>query len=513
MIYLFRAIHVTGTGLTVGSILALMALYGRRGNPLIDAPEYIPWTLAFFVLGIGLFMLGGALGSDLPPFDRRQARIRNAATQPGLNNTAQTSSERVAAHNSQVMTDYLNGKSDVDFDTFSDAVGGRLRPPPRTEDEVRRNAEVASLDLTASPVRLKVMVPPRPSDSWIGGNPSMPDGMAWPEVDGKPAMFYAQIAAHALPADLWGWQGPRSGWLLIFGPSDYTHGDAIVLHSEERGTERKRPVGQVFKYFRYGEYDKHAQLIMGDKGLQPPRWPVEILPTTETARPAEIKEGNAQSFFRINEEGWLPFDWETLQLLMAQLIHQIEFSIKARSQYGQSPQSEDIIASLDVHLPSLRQLEELVRVRSEQVPFSLAERDRILDVLKTLSYAEYVQRDGQQKRIKASLLGKLQNSDYAALHDARAKHVYVANPADLPSSVRDLLEPQWQAVADDEIVTMGTDSDRFEQYGVANIIELVPSRLFSWSFGDYSNFAVMLRVDDLLDGDWSKSFAMDNHGL
>jgi len=51
--------------------------------------------------------------------------------------------------------------------------------------------------------------------SWLGGRPRLPDGMAWPEVDGTPLQFIGQLDCRAFPENLWGGLGPRDGWLAI----------------------------------------------------------------------------------------------------------------------------------------------------------------------------------------------------------------------------------------------------------------------------------------------------------
>ncbi|UYV37839.1 YwqG family protein [Rhodobacteraceae bacterium D3-12] len=51
-------------------------------------------------------------------------------------------------------------------------------------------------------IRLRPVVPIHrgmPIHSWLGGAPHMPDDMAWPMADGKPALFLAQISCSQLP--------------------------------------------------------------------------------------------------------------------------------------------------------------------------------------------------------------------------------------------------------------------------------------------------------------------------
>lgn len=57
---------------------------------------------------------------------------------------------------------------------------------------------------------------------WIGGGPCLPQGAQWPQSDGAPAIFLAQIDLAALPGGLWHGYGPRDGWLRLFLGADGT---------------------------------------------------------------------------------------------------------------------------------------------------------------------------------------------------------------------------------------------------------------------------------------------------
>ena len=517
MLYAARLVYLAGAAIAAVGIVFLVLLVGRRSDPLIDAPEFIPLTIGAMIFGVGIVFVAQVMGNDLAPHlpGYRPAGRAPAPAAPPAPRRAET----VQDYNEQVVTRHLQGDTSIDIDMFDDAVHGRLRPPSRSDAEIRRDAEIASLDLAGHPVRLQVLVPPEPSDSWVGGNPSMPADMPWPESGGKPAKFYAQIACHHLPPKIWGWQGPRAGWLLIFGPEEGAHhGNALVVHTTELGQERPRPYGQVFRYYQYGAYDDIAQLMMGDAGLQPPKWPVRVVPTTEGARPAEVPDRNAKDGFNTQDPGWEPFDWETLVAWIAEVIWMTEKSRKLRFKLPEDLADEvdpkDLTAGVQRVLVDLRKLEAAVQEAKAAAPYDPELRDAVLAAVKNLSFTDLDRRDGEFFGMKQTHPHTLLiNSDYAALHDMRARHVYTRDPSALPPAVRDLLVPQWQAVAEDEIITMGGDTSHFEQEGAASILELVPSRLFSWTFGDYSNFAILLRADDLLDGHWDKAFAVDNHGL
>lgn len=68
---------------------------------------------------------------------------------------------------------------------------------------------------------------------WIGGAPCLPQGAHWPQSDGAPATFLAQIDLSALPHGLWRGYGPRDGWLRLFLRAD---GTPHLLRTPLKGT-------------------------------------------------------------------------------------------------------------------------------------------------------------------------------------------------------------------------------------------------------------------------------------
>lgn len=68
---------------------------------------------------------------------------------------------------------------------------------------------------------------------WIGGAPCLPQGAHWPQSDGAPATFLAQIDLSALPHGLWRGYGPRDGWVRLFLRAD---GTPHLLRSAVKGT-------------------------------------------------------------------------------------------------------------------------------------------------------------------------------------------------------------------------------------------------------------------------------------
>ncbi|TRC89631.1 DUF1963 domain-containing protein [Mesorhizobium sp. WSM4303] len=120
--------------------------------------------------------------------------------------------------------------------------------------------------------------------SWLGGLPRMPASVKWPrDKDKSPLHFIAQIHCTDLPADLWGGNGPRTGWLLLFVHAekleDEARGGTVkVLHVDELGPEMLPPrnidtLRNEFRERRTGR--KHQAHPRETKAWR--KWPVEVV--------------------------------------------------------------------------------------------------------------------------------------------------------------------------------------------------------------------------------------------
>ncbi|GGX66287.1 hypothetical protein GCM10007385_39390 [Tateyamaria omphalii] len=70
---------------------------------------------------------------------------------------------------------------------------------------------------TGPSVILKPIVRPGPTEAgWFGGKPMLPTDVAWPEIDGVPLNFLAQIDLTKVPTNIWSGLGPRNGHLVFF---------------------------------------------------------------------------------------------------------------------------------------------------------------------------------------------------------------------------------------------------------------------------------------------------------
>ncbi len=151
----------------------------------------------------------------------------------------------------------------------------------------------ASAVMETVTVVLRRQTPPRldePPRSWLGGLPTLPDGVAWPrsvsreypERGERPLHFVAQICCADLPPDLWAGLGPRHGWLLLFidpNQGDPHGSDAFaIVYTETLGGERAPPadLGPVHDGV-YAGWDYQNGGSPAEVPRLWPRWPVDLV--------------------------------------------------------------------------------------------------------------------------------------------------------------------------------------------------------------------------------------------
>ncbi|MEM8654517.1 MAG: DUF1963 domain-containing protein [Pseudomonadota bacterium] len=216
----------------------LMLAVGVKGDPM---------NLELAAWGVVLLILAGLTfpRPDHPLsryFKRRQARAQEKRAQ--------------SAHATQAM-DTLQQIIEVN----EEAAQFEAKAQPHHAGWSRLDIQVGQTD-TAS--------------SWVGGLPEMPEDMAWPETDGKAAMFLAQIALSDLPDTIWGGLGPKTGWLLFFlAPRDL--GGATVLHITQKGAPRPYPDNACTEFF--ASSDTRAALRADgqpESAFRPRKWAVTV---------------------------------------------------------------------------------------------------------------------------------------------------------------------------------------------------------------------------------------------
>ena len=183
-------------------------------------------------------------------------------------------------------------------------------------------------------VRLVPQIPIRDQKaprSWLGGRPRLPPAMPWPEIDGTPCDFIAQIALADLPAELWHGLGPRAGWLALFlHPTSY-RGHLLVI--PELGPARDAPNPPAEKDGWYNPYGWRRKDAVQQRYLLRalPEWPVDVVvsPAGETSEEEAPRDGLSMSLYKtgfdLADPAYHPFDWAGMRALADSALAALEF--------------------------------------------------------------------------------------------------------------------------------------------------------------------------------------------
>ena len=194
------------------------------------------------------------------------------------------------------------------------------------------NSQTRPHPLQRQGARLRPIVPLAAGEdyrSWLGGSPHLPDPFSWPQRDGKPLHFLGQIDCAALPGDIWGGLGPRTGWLAFFVGMT-TRLCAEVIYAPKLGPKRTPPAKSRF-YF-----------LPSMPGAVPevydevPKWPVEVMAYTDgDPDPYRSIVTNPALHPKIDlgQAHFQPYDWDTFLALLktakAAASHNIEFNTRS----------------------------------------------------------------------------------------------------------------------------------------------------------------------------------------
>lgn len=145
-----------------------------------------------------------------------------------------------------------------------------------------RGRDISSLAKGLSTPAIQVLKQDIPSRSHFGGTPNLPDGIAWPERNGRKLAFLARISLqeiqHSLRVDWlpeigallffydmdeqpWGFDPEdRGSWSVLFVPESAA--DASTIHFADRASERDSPVAGTYAGFRriesFPSYERDA---------------------------------------------------------------------------------------------------------------------------------------------------------------------------------------------------------------------------------------------------------------
>ncbi len=187
-----------------------------------------------------------------------------------------------------------------------------------------------------------------PGDSWLGGAPRLPDPFDWPQIEGQPLHFLGQIACSALPAEIWGGLGPRSGYLAFFaGVAGSIR--ASVIHSNELGPERRAPAAWPDDFLSYDGRQKRFRELYD----RMPSWRLEIAPQTaddEDRKRSLLANGAASPNVDFQRAEFQPHDWRTLILMLECADEAARLSVQSNKKSLEDTEARTLVPKLDLAL-------------------------------------------------------------------------------------------------------------------------------------------------------------------
>lgn len=388
-----------------------------------------------------------------------------------------------------------------------------------------RSAEAVSL-------RLVPQIPPRDAiltTSWLGGRPRLPGGMPWPQTDGEPADFLAQIDCAGLPRDLWGGLGPRAGALAVFIHRRKYAVQVLHLFDTDSPVSPPPPDNQD------GWFGPHGGLASGDLSAFAvrafPEWPVDLVavhpgdadPRSE-ADPDEPGSALFNRGYDIADPAFHPFDWGSMTAMVALLEMRLdrlatEAAPPAGAGAGDVSGMEARFALNREARDRAGEIIEIVHDSATRMPFSASDATAVMAALHAIRWAKAVHTTdpetgaGQIETITLPLTthhpdADLWVHDYQTILFDRAKHAWCANPDSLSAPARAFFEPWWRELGAREMATMGQDPSRhvhdYDDERETVLLELPTSGLMSRAFGNRDNLVVTIDRADLATGDFSK---------
>jgi hypothetical protein len=227
--------------------------------------------------------------------------------------------------------------------------------------------------MSGSLARLRLIVPLVAGEdyrSWLGGCPQLPDPFSWPQRDGKPLHFLGQIDCAALPPDIWGGSGPRTGCLAFFvgmAPGIC----AEVIYAPQMGPKRTPPVQSRF-YFLPSMLGAMPEVYD-----EIPQWPVEVVAyAAGDPDPYRSIVANPDLHPRIDlgQAQFQPHDWDTFLALLktakAAASYNIKFNTKSlRSGLAQAGLPKPDVAVRERVLDAATRMRERFAKISDSGPF------------------------------------------------------------------------------------------------------------------------------------------------
>jgi hypothetical protein len=398
------------------------------------------------------------------------------------------------------------------------------------EDEAHR---IEQSEVEAVTLRLVPQIPPRDAistNSWLGGRPRLPGGMDWPQIDGEPADFLAQIDCASLPPALWDGLGPRDGALAFF-----IHRRGYRMHVVHLRNGDVAVTPPLALDDPDGWFGPHGGLRFGD--LEPfavrafPEWPVDLVAVrpgdADPRVEADPNEPGATLYDRsydIADPAFHPFDWGSMTAMAALLEMRLDrLMTEAVPPPGASAEAiVELEQRAAINREARTRAEEIIAIIHDSAAheaFSASDATAVMSALHAIHWARSVHRVDPEtgadthETITLPLTthradANLWVHDYQTILFDRAKHAWCANPDSLSAPMRAFYEPYWRDLAAREMASIGHEPFRyvhdFDADRDAVLLELPTSGLMSRMFGDCDNLVVTIDKADLAVGDFSQ---------
>lgn len=400
------------------------------------------------------------------------------------------------------------------------------------ENEAHR-LENPAIETDAVTLRLVPQIPPRDAistNSWLGGRPRLPGGTEWPQIDGEPTDFLAQIDCASLPPALWDGLGPRDGALAFFIHRRGYHMQVLHLRDTDVAVPPPLALDDQGGWFgphgglRFGELESLAVRAF-------PEWPVDLVAVRPgdadprvDADPAEVAATLYNRSYDIADPAFHPFDWGSMTAMVAILEMRLDrLMTDATPPPGAS--AEEIVAleqRAAINRDARTRAEEIVAIVHESAAkeaFSTSDATAVMSALHAIHWAKAVHRidpeTGAEVHDTITLPltthradANLWVHDYQTILFDRAKHAWCAKPDSLSAPMRAFYEPYWRDLAACEMAAIGHEPFRYvhdyDEDRDAVLLELPTSGLMSRMFGDCDNLVVTIDKADLAVGDFSR---------
>ncbi len=352
---------------------------------------------------------------------------------------------------------------------------------------------------------------------WFAGTPKLPKELSWPEIEGTPLCFIAQIDLTQIPQNIWSGVGPRKGQFAFF--IHPTEMKAKVLHVHGPLEKRQGPTPDPSALWPR----KHPSTPLDNNHFT--EWPVLLTAHSgELPEPAGWCKGKAPNFqkpfknegFDLTNQAHHPFDEATLRALIEQIDKELERKLRSiETLLTTKKLKDDITSALEaLQIEVLGSQKTFLDIKKSIEPYQkVFDQDGIVPHMHTLNslisgHTTYHRNDDEGYAEIEVSSGKLIQyvSGFLPLLGTHAKYAYLETPEKLTAKTRVRFETIWAFDALHERGGMSHPPKGFiyTPHGSSSpneiLLELPTSSLIGWMWGDMNSIVLTVPRDDLANG-------------